>query len=408
MAIKKTVIKHSAVIQVTHKISLLEQHLYNVLLAEAFNDLDSKKGFHSIKISEIKEYIPSIDNVAQLKTMLTNLHKTEITYNLFDKDKNKDWKQKEWGIFGFLSEAWIGKHNKICYFNFPSKLIPFLMNPTMYSKIDLELQKRYKGGKLGWNLYELCYDYKSSISKEAGRTPAMTIDQLKDFSGIKKQTYQTYKSLNQRVILPAIKEINNQTDIHIDTEIKRVGRQISHISFIITDKTDYSNVPPLIPLTGNPGITESVLKRSRKKYSEEAIEEALQCCRETAEPRTVDALFSRALSYNPPYESKKTKKLNKSKRCIKADKKAAKAKDEAKANKKDEYLKATNQDKFTMLQDDQQPPLQDNYKGLNKEQEKEFRCNIFSLFTAGKSFDEINLVWAEMLFKAMEQFLEEK
>ena len=46
--------------------------------------------------------------------------------------------------------------------------------------------------------------------------------------------YTTFKSLNQWVIKPAIKEINDLTDYHIEVDQKRMGRRIAELKFCIT------------------------------------------------------------------------------------------------------------------------------------------------------------------------------
>ena len=52
--------------------------------------------------------------------------------------------------------------------------------------------------------------------------------------GIDADEYQTFKALNQFVIKPAIKEINDLTDYHVEVEQKRIGRRIGELKFRIT------------------------------------------------------------------------------------------------------------------------------------------------------------------------------
>ena len=52
--------------------------------------------------------------------------------------------------------------------------------------------------------------------------------------GVEADEYTTFKSLNQWVIKPAIKEINDLTNYFVEAESKRLGRKISELKFRIT------------------------------------------------------------------------------------------------------------------------------------------------------------------------------
>jgi len=291
MTTKKTVIKHSAVIQITHKITLLEQHLFNALLTEAFDELKTQP-IHKVNIDVLKEYVPGINSVKNLKIMLKNLRDTSVEYNIFEKDK-----EKEWGCLSLLAGVRIGKFNKICYFSFAPELIPALSDPRIYSKINLKLQREYKGGQYGWALYELCWDYKNTISSspQIGRTPQSTIITLRDYFGIESDKYKEFKNFNRRVLQPAIKEVNDQTDIFIKPELKKKGQAIHSIVFHITKNPKFKKflALPDIPIEQlalpfqedtlhktlkDLKLTGKVIKEITKEYSEEHIKQALKIC----------------------------------------------------------------------------------------------------------------------------------
>ena len=52
--------------------------------------------------------------------------------------------------------------------------------------------------------------------------------------GIEADEYRTFKALNQTVIKPAINEINDLTDYHVEIEQKRLGRRVAELKFRIT------------------------------------------------------------------------------------------------------------------------------------------------------------------------------
>ena len=73
--------------------------------------------------------------------------------------------------------------------------------------------------------------------------------------GLQTDDYTTFKSLNQWVIKPGIKEINDLTDYHVEVEQKRLGRKIAELKFRIRKVKqlpvqdslfpDIENLPPV-------------------------------------------------------------------------------------------------------------------------------------------------------------------
>ena len=74
--------------------------------------------------------------------------------------------------------------------------------------------------------------------------------------GLEETDYPVYKVLNQSVIKPAIKEINDLTDYHVEVEQKRLVRRIAELKFRITQTVkpvaiqdsiypDIENLPPV-------------------------------------------------------------------------------------------------------------------------------------------------------------------
>lgn len=52
--------------------------------------------------------------------------------------------------------------------------------------------------------------------------------------GIALEDYPTFKTLNQRVVKPAIREINELTYFFVEIEHKRIGRKIGELKFRIS------------------------------------------------------------------------------------------------------------------------------------------------------------------------------
>jgi len=398
MITKKTVIKHSAIIQITHKITLLEQHLFNALLTEAFDELKTQS-IHKVNIDVLKEYVPGINSVNNLKKMLKNLRDTSVEYNIFEKDR-----EKEWGCLSLLAGVRIGKFNKICYFSFAPELIPALSDPRIYSKINLKLQKEYKGGQYGWALYELCWDYKTTISSnpEIGRTPESTITKLKDYFGIAPDRYKQFKNFNRRVLQPAIKEVNKQTDILIKPETQKKGQAIHSIIFHITKNPKFKkflslpNIPieqitlpfqedSIDTILKDLKITTKVIKDITKQYSDKQIKQALKICADNEEQGS-------NITYPGPYLKRILASVNNSQSLLEApEDKETLAKQQALGTAENEaakelYQSMTEEQKFNHMLETSEALIKVYSKLTTENQEKVRQYAYKEVFTSFSLF----------------------
>ena len=219
------VIKASPAIQIQSKISLLQRRAWNVLLANAYNELPDKE-IHSVSVVELAAKLGFGDgNQEYLKEMLRSLRSCEVEWNLLNKDN-----KQEWGVAGLLAEVRIT--DGICFYQFSHTLRLKLHNPRVYAKLNLRLQNRFRS-RYALVLWEVCFDY-FDTTRDQGETPFIPLETYRELMGIEADEYQTFKALNQFVIKPAIKEINDLTNYLVEVEQKRLGRRIGELKFRIT------------------------------------------------------------------------------------------------------------------------------------------------------------------------------
>ena len=85
------VIKASPAIQIQSKISLLQRRAWNVLLANAYNELPDKD-IHSVSMVELAAKLGFGDgNQEYLKEILRSLVECTVEWNLLNKDKKQEW-----------------------------------------------------------------------------------------------------------------------------------------------------------------------------------------------------------------------------------------------------------------------------------------------------------------------------
>ena len=219
------VIKASPAIQIQSRISLLQRRAWNVLLANAYNELPNQE-IHSVSVVELAAKLGFGDgNQEYLKEMLRSLVECTVEWNVLNKDK-----KQEWGVASLLAEVRI--EEGICFYQYSHTLRLKLHNPRIYTKLNLRLQNRFTS-KYALVLWELCFDY-FDIARDQGETPFIPLETFKSLMGLGETDYPVFKVLNRDLIKPGIKEINDLTNYRVEMEPKRVGRKIGFLKFRIT------------------------------------------------------------------------------------------------------------------------------------------------------------------------------
>ena len=240
------VIKASPAIQIQGKMTHLQRRAWNVLLANAYNELPEKE-IHSVSMAELAAKLGfDSGNIVYLKETLEALVDFTVEWNILRKDK-----KQEWGIASLLAEARIV--DGICYYEYSHSMRQRLHNPRIYSKLNLRLQNQFKS-QYALILWEICFDY-FDTDRGTGETPFIPLETFKELMGIEAGEYTIFKALNRNIIKPALKEINELTNYHVEVEQKRIGRKVAELKFRITRVKqlpvqesvfpDIENLPPV-------------------------------------------------------------------------------------------------------------------------------------------------------------------
>ena len=232
------VVKASPAIQIQSKISLLQRRAWNVLLANAYNELPNQE-IHSVSMVELAAKLGfDSKNDDYLKEVLRELRACEVEWNLLEKDK-----KGRWGVAGLLASVEI--EDGICTYAFSPHLRLNLYNPRVYARLNLHLQNRFKR-QYALVLWELCFDY-FDTERGQGETPFIPLDTFRELLGIEHKEYPAFSIFNRAVIKPAVKEINKETDYLVEVEQKRVGRRIAELKFRITKVKEFPVQESLFP-----------------------------------------------------------------------------------------------------------------------------------------------------------------
>ena len=233
-------VKASPAIQIRGSITHLQRRVWNVLLANAYDELPNKD-IHRVSIAELAAKLGfSSRNQEHLKETLKTLVDFTVEWNVLGKDK-----KQVWGVASLLASAEI--ENGICTYGFAPHLRYKLYNPRIYTKLNLRLQNRFTD-RHALILWEICFDY-FDTTRDQGETPFIPLEKFRELMGINADEYPMFKVLNRDVIKPAVKEINELTDFCIKVEQKRKGRKVAFLKFRISrlKQGEGSEPEPLFP-----------------------------------------------------------------------------------------------------------------------------------------------------------------
>ena len=230
------VIKASPAIQIQSKITHLQRRAWNVLLANAYNELPNKD-IYRVGVAELAKSLGfNSKDSDHLKETLEALVDCTVKWNILGKDK-----EEEWGVASLLASAQI--KDGICTYGFAPHLRLKLYNPRIYTKLNLRLQNRFTS-RYALILWEICFDY-FDIARNQGETPFIPLETFRELMGIGEDDYPIFKEFNRNVIKPAIKEINQLTNFFIEVEQKRIGRRIGELKFRISRLKELPSVEPV-------------------------------------------------------------------------------------------------------------------------------------------------------------------
>ena len=215
--------KHVAAIHVSGKLTLLQRKLSNVLLLNAYDTLTSQSR-HQIDARTLCLMIGYNSNdMDTLKASLRGLAETVAEWDMLDEKG-----QQEWGVSSLLSYARL--KGGVCEYAYSPALAEKLHDPKVFALINLNIQRRFASGH-ALALYENCYRF-----VRTGSTGWWPIELFRRLMGVSDSPYyEVYKHLNAKIIKPAVAEVNKTSNIVVTPEVRKMGRAVSEIRFLIAD-----------------------------------------------------------------------------------------------------------------------------------------------------------------------------
>jgi hypothetical protein len=221
-------------VHIKHKISL-RQYKYWLLMLRAYREayelqgVSTEQGFYRMPIATLETWLGYELVRSELRSDLEAIRREPIIYNVLSKDGKKVLRGAGFISEWELSSNWIG-------FKLPGFLRESVeqldLKTSIFQKINWEVFNSFTG-KYEAVLYKLCRDYVG-----AKRTPPFSIEEYRDYMGLREHEYAAFKDLNKFVISAPIKRINESTtsDITIEALFTRQARKVVGVQFSVVPK----------------------------------------------------------------------------------------------------------------------------------------------------------------------------
>ena len=225
------------------RITHLVRRLYSVILL--FSQQQGEQEEYAAYLSDMLEAANSPgSNRTQEKSILRDIRAIGVDWNVREGDRDV------WKNVGLIEEPGLidGKGTStIVTWKLPKLIRTRLLDPRgFFTKISLEMMTRLRSGA-SIALYEICCQYVSNDhgKGEGGLTNRATIAEwMPRLTGSRKADYQ-YKFLKRDVVLTAIEEINDITDLRVELIEHKVGRKVGELQFRVFRKEVLPAAPRL-------------------------------------------------------------------------------------------------------------------------------------------------------------------
>ncbi len=225
------VVKDNALINASYNLEVTEQRL---ILLSIIRARETGQGISSDSKLEIhaSDYASRFDVTKEaaynaLKNAVNNLFERKFSFKEIHKDTNKEI---------VVKSRWV---SRIAYVDdlatleitFAPDVVPLITRLEKHFTSYQLKQVAQLTSKYAIRLYEFLIAW-----RDVGKTPVISLSEFRERLGLEMNEYQKMVNFKSRVLEPAIKQINELTDIHVKYEQYKTGRSISGLSFIFKHK----------------------------------------------------------------------------------------------------------------------------------------------------------------------------
>lgn len=201
----------------------VQRKTWNVLFANAFDELRNPHVLqHKIPLQDLMTFIGfgRSKNTGYLKQQLLDLMRTPVTWGVVDERGNEIWEAS-----AALAAARF--RDGICYYEYSSVMREKLCQSQRFALFDLA-EQRELSTLAAVALHENCAGY-----RKMQQSPALPLTTWRRLLGADAKTYDDFRRFNEKILNPAIKQVNNFTSYEIEPDYIRLDKRVVGIRFLI-------------------------------------------------------------------------------------------------------------------------------------------------------------------------------
>lgn len=291
---KQELKKHAATIHCGNTLSLLQRKISNALLYHSYHELLSKEE-HEISVKQLCNLISySGNNHAAIKDALRGLLSTVIEWNVV----NDTTGVEDWTASSIIASVCL--KGPLCYYAYSPRMKQLLHSPSMFGKINLYIQSRFKSS-YGLALYENCIRYRG-----LPYTKWFEMETFRKLMGVPKDNYPVFRDFKRRVLDKSVEEVNTYSDLLVEPELAKERRQVIRIRFALKERVKKMRLGTT-PLLNEESESLSSLRSTLINQFYLSPLQAEQVCRDYTEAFTLEKITMIQNSKN--YQQGKVKNL---------------------------------------------------------------------------------------------------
>ena len=215
---------------------------FNAMLKHALEEHaknpDANVDTYSISRVELMRIIDyTSPNRKHLKDALTQMQKLTVQWDFLQQDGDAMWAS-------CVLLPFVGFDRDRVYYSYAPQIKPMLFHSKIYARLDLRIQRTFRLDSAA-ALYEWVNRFRTNPSK-------LTNEMIwEDWRWViygevtEKSVLNEYKLFKREKLKPAIKEINEKSDLTIEMfENKDGGRSVKHLQFKVEEKAIFRLDPP--------------------------------------------------------------------------------------------------------------------------------------------------------------------
>jgi hypothetical protein len=260
-------------------VGLLARRVLNGAYFLAQHEPDAEVHTYDLRYFKwIINYANSNNNI-HLKRVIREAQKSAVQVNVVDSLNPED---DNWVSVPMLGAAGIRKGQ--ISFKIPTELRSQLRDPERYSLLSMRVLAGFS------SIYALELYERLSVFKQDGHTPWWQLDEFRELikvDGLKSAN--DFRYFRRDIIDPAIKQINETSDIDISLELRRTGRFYSHLRFVISTSRNHLLLTSIsaskelyLILTSEFGLSDAELDeiaKNRETWPDDRLRDAIEFVR---------------------------------------------------------------------------------------------------------------------------------